>query len=347
MGNVIELSYNNTKILGLVIICILSFVNLFRRNVNYFFFFGCMFFFISCFPLGHDTLNYKFIIEDGYLPRYGIIWQTLYIISTFIKWWKIVHIISYSLILLSFFLLSKSVKQSALLFTSLVLSPAIGIDFLSIVRQGLATAFLIFGFLMRNRKSKLEYLFYFIAILTHVTSIVFPLYLLILKLIEIQKKSITRFFILGLTFFVLFCIAIIFIVKFELIDPVHFLEFYVLSKDGEPGGNIIFFYWMFILGLPVILKIILYNEQCGREIIFYALFFLLYYVFLQISSPLGRLFWYILPVLLYNSFLSIEKYDSLNKIHFIHKHILISSNLVASFYGILISHENYWFGFYE
>ncbi len=96
-------------------------------------------------PLGYDTLLYKEMIEQSLLARYGPLWRLLGVLGGYCGWLS-VYVTVYTLVLLAFWRLSGWSRWPSLCFAILSTAPGIGLAFLGILRQALATAFVILAF---------------------------------------------------------------------------------------------------------------------------------------------------------------------------------------------------------
>ncbi len=341
-----ELTYLQTIVISAVLINSLLCLTIFNIRLNLFIFIIGFLYLLVSFPLGHDTLNYKFIIEDGYLPRYGLIWSILDAFSNFFNNWKFVHFISYVIIICSFFKLSKTLKNSNLALTILLLSPAIGFDFLSIIRQALATAAIIFAYLLGRKKSKWEYLLYLVAGLLHVSAFIYALFVFTKKINITRSMTPFRFLFVILTLFIFVSLTFVFLIQFELLDTTHFIEFYITNDDSVQSGKFVLIYWVIALGLPLILNVIFGISNNSNSIKQYLLFFSIYICVWMISSPTARIMWYFIPILFIQTLNEVELVN--NKLYTrLYRVGLIILTFLSANFGLLISHDNYWVGYYE
>jgi hypothetical protein len=103
----------------------------------------CIAYWLVGFRLGYDILMYRNLIEEGRLDRYGPIWATLQLIYGMTGLWWIVHVTILCFIAWPIAELARRTAWPSLALAMMATLPGIGFDYLSLLRQALATAFVI------------------------------------------------------------------------------------------------------------------------------------------------------------------------------------------------------------
>lgn len=342
----LSLSYDTTRLVGIVLITILFSMNIFIQKVNYISLLFAFLFFILCFPLGHDTLNYKSLIEDDYLTRYGIVWESIYSFYRLFELWWIVHFIAYIIIIYSFYKISLRTTNSLFLFTILVLSPAIGFDFLSIIRQGLATSFIILGYNSSLNRSKFKFVFYLLAILTHITAIIFIIPFVLRYLYRLALQSRLKLILILIIFGMALILFIPVVISSGIVNPLYFIELYITNKDSVSSGKFVLLYWMLaIFSLVIYTKTVSYTLP-KYNVTTAIMFFLIYFLFWKLSPPAARLMWYFLPIYFFKLIIELEKNTKISGFRN-YKIAIVILTATSAYFGISIAHNNFWYGFYE
>lgn len=252
-------------------------------------------FMILAIPLGHDSLNYFFLIESGEIGRFGPIWTVLLSLHQYIDWWPIFYILSWAIIVFSFYRLAKTSSYPSFAFVLLLTAPAVGLDYISILRQGLATGFLIISYTALLRaKIGMSYLLSGLAVSTHMTSLaVIPL---LYKYLFSFRKYRLRFWILICIFFVSLFVALNFM---PFIDErvQYYNENYIQVDDEAPvSGRFVLFYWLLVSATPILACIITdFSVEKIKRYNKNLYFMLVYFILWLVTPPLARLVWYILP----------------------------------------------------
>jgi hypothetical protein len=344
------LSIDETKVLSIALILCMGLASLTSKRLNLLTIFVAFTFYIVSFPLGHDTLNYIQIFEADELSRYGIIWGGIDYIAKLFESWIFIYAITYAIIVFATYKLAVKSMNPSLLFIGVTLSPSIGFDFLSIVRQGLATAMLMLAYsyyLSSKGRLVVPTAIASIAVLSHTASIIAPAIFFLKSINNIPKKNVISL--------LLFSIIAILLVSFFFGKPIldffylqlpYMIDSYILSRDESvPGGRFIFLYWILILSLDQLLKLIFNLKICLFKINRLIIFITFYFAFLSISPPMARIIWFIMPIVLFHYINDVESRLSY-AIRDLHRFLFVTLLLSASIYGVFISRDSFWSGAY-
>jgi hypothetical protein len=251
-------------------------------------------------PLGYDTLQYKEMIQQSFLAYYGPIWHVLGFIGALCGWLA-VYVIVYALLIVAFWRLSACSSWPSLCFAILATAPGLGLEFLSILRQGLATGFVILAFFsVAAHRPWGSAAWALLALLAHPASVV-PVAYVYLGRSEIPLKArmwiAATFLVAGLAWSA---------VSPETFEQLQSWVAFMFSRyiagdaliEGEWGQKL-FLFWALMLLSPIALRRLLGNSVVsGGDLVstrFVVGILCLYGLLLTISGSSARVAWYFLP----------------------------------------------------
>lgn len=343
------LSVDETKALSITLMLCMGLAAMVSKRLNLLTIFIAFVFYMVSFPLGHDTLNYVQIFESGQLSRFGVIWAGIDYMANLFQSWIFIHAIPYAIIVFATYKLSTKCMNPSLLFVGVTLSPAIGFEFLSIVRQGLATALLMlaYSYYLSKKKFVVPTAIASLAVSSHTASIIAPAIYFLKSIKNIPKKDLMSLFVF-LTMATLFVFAFIgeSILDIAYVQLPYMIDWYIVSRDeSEQSGRFVLLYWVLILSLGNLLSLI-FNLRVRLFWLIGAIIFLTFYFALwAISPPMARIVWFILPIVLFHQINDVESGLSFVALSF-YRFLFLIILLSASIYGALISKDSFWNGVY-
>lgn len=252
-------------------------------------------------PLGYDTLMYSIMISAGGLNNYGPLWSALGAVAGWTDAWWVVHLVAYVAIVWSFVALSRRSSWPSLLLATLTTMPGLGFDFLSVMRQGLCTAFIIFYYLaLRDSRYLRALVLAVLAFLAHPAGL---FGVVVLVLVRFRSEPLRILMAVTATWAVVFAVSVGAPAFFEsqLNNAAFLLARYLLSEDtieNETGGKL-FLVWIVILAIPVLLAAIAKRIRWFSSKMFGVVMFLAAYgLLLTVSGSSVRLIWLFLPMLM-------------------------------------------------
>lgn len=289
-----------TKILTIAITLLMYALAIFeRRLTNALVMLGLLYFGIGL-PLGYDTLMYSFIISAGKLDFFGPLWQLLGFGATWLDIWWLPHLITFSVLVYSFAALAQRSAWPSLLFAMLVSLPGMGFDFLSIMRQGLSTAFVILFYIsLTESRSAKALIFAALAALAHPVAIVVLGIITVFHSINNFSGNIKIFSILVLSFFAILSFAPDFfqaqIIKLDFL----YSSYTNVDSDAEAStGFKLYLAWSSLTIFSIVFainskKIYLLSYKTFTSVVF----LLSYGYIVTISGATARIIWLYLPFL--------------------------------------------------
>jgi hypothetical protein len=338
-----------TKTISIALILILYGSALNRKSLSVLqVVFGLVYFFVSL-PLGYDTLGYKMLIESGKITRYGMLWETLYIGVQATGFWWFIHCISGIILVYSFSRLATTSSWPSLVFAMIITLPGIGFSFLSILRQAVATAFLVNVYTGCKRgDGKSVLLNSVLAFLSHQTSLFANLVIVFLNLksnFSIKNKLMLIFsallfvFITGLTNEE-FSTSIIQYFQY-LIDSSVSLEML------QESGYVLSVFWICLLSLPFLIDLAYSNKIRFPGLLSINIATAVLYTSIFIVSGSGvRICWYFLPIVIFlNSRLLVVHSERGFGGYLTIIYVLIC--FLGSVYPIAIARDYFWRNTYD
>lgn len=299
-------------------------------------------------PLGYDTLMYSFIIMSGGLGHFGPLWSALGFGAFWIDIWWVIHLFTYCLIVFAFAALARRSTWPSLLFVTLISLPGLGFDFLSIMRQGLSTAFVILFYLALQQSRTIKSLsFASLAFLAHPAALFAVVVLIIARYIN-NITRFTKYIVLGLV--ILFALPALLPDYFNTqLDNITFLfNYYLLSdyKIESEAGSKLYLSWCFIIILPVLMASVYGRiNWISKETAAVMLFLISYGLLLSVSGAAVRLVWLVLPFVMMIVISCLD--NSQNRRKIVPFNILFAiACFSVSAYVISIAPEYFWAGAY-
>lgn len=333
------------KSISIFFVTVLYLISFIKKNLGWINFILALLSLLNLIPLGHDTLNYIQIYQSNDIRRYGPIFIVFGLFADFFDSWIVFYVFTCILITSSFYLLSLKSTYPSLFFTMLITLPGIGQDFSSIMRQGLATSFLYFSYLLiTSNRRLLGISSILLSVLAHATSI-FPIAIIFGRnLFRIVSHNKLLSFILAFSpIYLILFVPVIFDFMIETYIP-YLVENYILSRDDAPqAGRLLLSFWIFIFIFPYLIYISL-GVKFNASYFYQKISFLALYIFLYIiTPPMARLAWYVLPLILLKHFIEISS-NVCSKIIY---GLLILTCFSVALYGIIYAPTYFWLGYYE
>lgn len=338
-----------TKVLTITIALTMYALALFTRRLNTgLIVLGFLFFCVGA-PLGYDTLMYSFIISSGGLNHYGPLWSAIGFAANWVDVWWLVNLITYILIMYAFMVLARLSVWPSLLLAALVTMPGLGFDLLSVMRQGLSTAFVILFYVaLKDSRAIKSLTFATLAFFAHPAG----LFAVVLLLLVRYKDNITRIGkYIAIALVVIFAISAILPDYFETqVNNITFLFARYLILDSaieNAAGRKLFLAWCAILTTPLIIAA-LYRRinWLSKEMYTVVLFLAAYGLLLAVSGSSVRLLWFFLPMVM-ATVVSTLANRSRQRVTLLPTSIFFAVIcFAASAYVLSIAPEHFWTGEY-
>jgi hypothetical protein len=307
-------------------------------------------FMFLCFgaPLGYDTLMYSFLIESGGISNYGPLWATLGAVANWANAWWIVHFFTYTLIVYAFVRLARQSTWPSLALATLTTMPGLGFDFLSVIRQGLSTAFIILFYLaLKESRTTKSLLFSTLAFFAHPAGL-FAVTLLLLARFKSNLKHVALYILIALG--TMLTVSLTLPDHFESqVNNVFFLfTRYLLSDntiENETGVKL-FIAWSIILLTPLIIAALTRRVAWfSMEISSIVLFLACYGLLLAVSGSSVRLIWFFLPVIMMTVISTLNS-GPRHRVLMPTRLFFTAICFAASAYVLSIAPEHFWAGEY-
>jgi hypothetical protein len=328
-----------------IVLALYAFALIQRQVSRYIIILGVLYFAIGA-PLGFDTIFYRNAFKTGRIIEYGFLWEAGYEFANLIDCWWVMYPIVYVILLHSFVKLSETTNWPSLVFAALVTMPGIGFNYLSILRQALASAFIIYVYLgLSGGRIKQLTWTSVLAYLAHPSAIM-PLPIIAIS--QSKFLSIGRRILLA-TIIIPTCAMLLLDGRFlgsQVVRFQYLIDNFLRSDTRiyDDNGVKLFFIWCTILLLPLITLLIV-NKRVGQvafclSIIIYLA---LYGFLVTISGQAVRIAWYGLPMLiaLAINMIGIEKSQYHSKVI---GFVMTGLCLISSVYVVLIAPEHFWSG---
>lgn len=251
-------------------------------------------------PLGYDTLHYRELIQEAVLGYYGPLWYALGLIGA-LSGWLAVYVIVYAILVLAFSRLAAWSRWPSLCFAILATAPALGLEFLSILRQGLATAFVILAFCsVAKHRPWRSATWALLSVLAHPASVV-PIAYVYLGRSEFPLKA--RMWIAATLLTTGLAVSLVSPETFEQLQfGVSFMFSRYIAGDavieGEWGRKL-FLFWTLMLLSPIVMwrllgdSVVSVGDLVSKRFVVGIL--CLYALLLTVSGSSVRLAWLFLP----------------------------------------------------
>lgn len=319
----IEVIYYN-KIVSIVLLIILTLITTVKsKTITSAQIFVGYLFLLSAVPLGHDTLQYYINFQSGFISNYSIIWNLMNKLPNFF----LMYIIVFFIIIYSFAKLVRGYHYSSLLFYILIITPSLGLEYTSILRQGLATAFVVLLFLNRSRIT-----LFAMALLSHSSGAS--------SFIILNNKI--KFGLLFITPLILFTdIGNSYLI--EVYERLTYLVVHYLInvQNSITSGRFLFAYWSIILSMFCMMSFRIFSKRKSILCLYLVLTtWMLYFILFNIEPVSVRIIWMFLPILLLKISHLVQPY----KLNWI---FISSMSFTMAFVHILNAKGYYWLGKYE
>lgn len=299
-------------------------------------------------PLGYDTLMYSFLIESGELNNYGPLWSTLGAVANWANAWWIVHLFTYILIVYAFVRLALQSTWPSLVLATLTTLPGLGFDFLSVMRQGLSTAFIIIFYLaLKESRTIKSLLFSTLAFLAHPAGL-FAVILLLLIRFKSNFKHIRLYIFITLVTVLTVSLTTPDYLESQIKNVSFLFARYLISDntiENETGGKL-FIAWCMILATPVFIAAITRRVAwLSMEMSSVVLFLACYGFLLAVSGSSVRLIWFFLPMILVTVISTLNS-NPRQRVLLPNRLFFTAICFVASAYVLSIAPEHFWAGEY-
>lgn len=305
------------------------------------FIFGVLFFTL-CSGLGYDTLSYKWMIEDESIFKFGWIWGMFGKVYSLTGIWWVVYICVYACLVPALFRLSKVTSNPALAFAMLITLPGLGFSYLSILRQGFATALLIHGCLNFNQKYFVSgFVLLILSTLAHSSCLPWVLVFLCYQTVAFGRLKIGR---LSIALTSLVFTAMIFSSQdiLDLLRISRMYEIYVENRGASDVGQLLAYFWCGLGGSGLVLGSVRLRDKITKGSVLRVCCTLIVYI--TVYSVFGdgvRFAWYLLPLLVFdlvNSF-KIEEHSNFGRAAC---YTIVLGILLLSLYPILNAPDYFW-----
>lgn len=299
-------------------------------------------------PLGYDTLMYRYLIGSGALDQYGPLWSFLGLVANFLNAWWVVHLIGYVVIVYAFVSLSRLSAWPSLLLATITTLPGLGFGYLGLLRQALATAFVILFYLeLRKSRKMTSLLFAVLAYLSHPAGLCAIAVLLLLHL----KNKLWRIgLVIGTSVAGVYLISVVapsfFDAQFN--HAMFLIARYIVSDstvDDSSGGKL-YLAWVIILATPVLVAAITKRASWfSVDMVAVVIFLTAYWLLLMVSGSSVRLSWFFLPILMFRAVALLVTRPGRYVLLPVHAFFALTC-FVASAYALAIAPEYFWAGDY-
>lgn len=300
------------------------------------------------FRLGYDTLMYRWLIEDDRLDHYGAVWSALENLYRMTGVWWAIHATVLASVGWALVALAKRTPWPSLALAMMTTLPGMGFDYLSLLRQAMATGLIIgFHLLVQRRSWGWATLAALAAFLTHPAA-AFAVAILLLVYFRHDVKR------LLLTFGILISAAlsvVLFAPGFfdaQVANIGFLIARYLLAEEsGEPesGAKLAIFWTILLLG-PMLLRAAARPHTVFEPAFLTTSAFVAGYLLLSAVSGMAvRLLWLLLPLAIALPLSALVRNDPPYLVNLC-RGLVITASLAASVYVVQIAPEHYWAGDY-
>ncbi len=300
------------------------------------------------FRLGYDTLMYRWLIEDDRLDHYGAVWSALEILYRMTGVWWAIHASVLALVAWALVALAKRAPWPSLALAMMTTLPGMGFDYLSLLRQAMATGLVIgFHLLVRRRSWGWATLAALVAFLTHPAA-AFAVAVLLLVYFRHDVKRLLLTFSLVVAAVVGVAVLAPGFVDTQVTNIGFLFARYLLAEaSGEPdtGGKLAIF-WAVVLMGPMLLRAAARPRSvCEPAFLATTAFVVSYMLLSAVSGMTVRLLWLLLPLAIASPLSTLVRNDPPYLVNLC-RGLVITVSLAASVYVVQIAPEHYWAGDY-
>jgi hypothetical protein len=292
------MSYEATKIVGYIITVSLYLLGMKRRRIGAPEILLGTLFFLICFPLGFDTLAYKWFIEEQRLERFGLLWTSLGRVHVITGLWWAIYFIVYPILVTGFYRLSNRSQNPSLTFAMLVTLPCLGFSYLSVVRQALAVGLVIHGIIAIRNKSAFAGLFLMlVGCLAHISCLMWVSMYMFWHVFSLRRIVKGR-----VVYLITILVAlIIFNSSSDIVERLRIdvlINGYLLQNSDKESGMKLTFFWCCLGGMAILInhfgntQAVNWLVTC-RILLVCTIYSMVFYIY----GEAVRLIWYILPIL--------------------------------------------------
>ncbi|NJN00146.1 MAG: hypothetical protein HC793_00185 [Aquincola sp.] len=341
-----DAGFTKSLVIGLVLLIYLQ--ALISPRITAFQAFTTLAYLLIGFRLGYDTLMYRWLIEDDRLDHYGAVWSALENLYRMTGVWWAIHASVLAFVAWSLVALARRTPWPSLALAMMTTLPGMGFDYLSLLRQALATGMIIgFHLLAQRRSWAWATLPALAAFLTHPAS---AFAVAVLLLVYFRHDAKRLLLTCGLIISAIASVALLAPGFFaNQVANIGFLFVrYLLAEDsGEPetGAKLAVFWAVLLLG-PLLLRAAARPRFVFDPTFLTTTAFVVTYVILSAVSGMAvRLLWLLLPLAIALPLGTLVRSDPPYLISLC-RGLFITASLAASIYVVQIAPEHYWAGDY-
>lgn len=303
---------------------------------------------LAGFRLGYDTLMYRMLLEEGRLDHYGVVWALFERLYNVTGVWWIVHATILTLITWPIAVLANRTPWPTLALAMFITLPGLGFDYLSLLRQALATALVIVFHLQASRRA-----WFGAAVAGAAAYLAHPAagFALVILLFFHLRHDVKRLIIGSAAVAMALAVVIFAAPDFaqSQISNIGFLFARYLITDAvieNDSGLKLAMFWAFILTVPVLLQAVVRPKSILQAPFLVTLsFVILYGVLVTVSGSSVRLVWLLLPIVLAMPLSALVQPGPPYLINLC-RGVVVAVCASAAIYVVQIAPEHYWVGEY-